>query len=81
MCETCFTEERKLFKDLEDWKKFDFELSKKLVAEQLKYINFDNDGKNDKDDGVYRYDCLTCMQIWYLREPNDSWGGGSFMRG
>ena len=79
MCEDCFIEEV-VFRDREHWDKFDLELSKKLGAEKLVPLGFNNDGVYDKDDGLYIYKCTSCKQKWKLRDPVDNNGNGWFLR-
>lgn len=79
MCEICYTAEIKKFQDKDSWDAFDFGLSKKLVAEELK--NLKNDGTICSDKSISIYECSHCEQIWLLKEPNSYYGGGHFVKG
>ena len=74
MCENCFENEI-VFRDLDHWRDFDLELTKKLGAGKLLSIEFQGDGKFDKDDGLYIYQCTACNEKWKLRDPINNQGG------
>ena len=78
MCENCYTAEFRKFQNAVAWDKFEFDLSKKLVAEKMKYVK--NEGKTHKDGSLSIYECTQCDQIWLLKAPNDYFGGGYFLR-
>jgi len=75
MCTDCFSKEVVAFSTEEDWLKFDLELTKKLGANKMKNTSFEPDGKRDKDDGEYIYQCNSCKQNWKLKEPDYSFRG------
>ncbi len=41
----------------------------------MKNVEFKLDGKRDKDDGEYIYECLVCGEKWKLKEPDYSFRG------
>lgn len=70
MCENCFNKEIESFPSEEAWLEFDLELTKKLVSQKMKHAEFNHDGKRDKDDGEYFYECNSCHQKWKLRDTD-----------
>lgn len=71
MCQKCFNTEYSSFPSEQDWLDFDLELSEKIIsANGLKQIRFISDGKRDKDDGEYVYQCQSCQTIWKLKDPD-----------
>lgn len=78
MCNNCFEIEYNSFPSEKEWLIFDLELTKKLGSQKMKYLEFKNDGKRDKDDGVYIYECLICNQKWKLKDPDYSFRGYFF---
>ena len=75
MCNNCFEKEYHSFPSEKDWLDFDLELTKKLGSNKIKNKEFKRDGKRDKDDGEYIYECLTCKQKWKLKAPDYSFRG------
>ncbi len=75
MCDECFIIEFSFFPSEKEWLQFDVELTKKLGDNRMKYIEFKGDGKRDKDDGEYLYECLICGQKWKLKDPDYSFRG------
>lgn len=75
MCNNCFEREYNSFPSEEDWLAFDLELTKKLGSNKMKNLEFRRDGKRDKDDGDYIYECLVCKQKWKLKDPDYSFRG------
>ncbi len=75
MCNNCFIKEYSSFPTEKDWLDFDLELTKKLGNGEMRYTEFKADGKRDKDDGEYFYECLTCGQIWKMKDPDYSFRG------
>lgn len=78
MCENCDTIEIIKFQDSDSWDRFDFDLSKKLVTEKMKYLK--NDEKVYKDKSLSIYQCSSCSQKWLLKAPSDYFGGGYFIK-
>lgn len=75
MCDNCFTIEYNSFLSEKEWLEFDLELTKKLGSNNLKNFEFNRDGKRDKDDGEYIYECMSCKQKWKLKDPDYSFRG------
>jgi len=75
MCNNCFETEYNSFPSEKEWLDFDLELTKKLGSNKMKNLDFKHDGKRDKDDGEYIYECLTCKQKWKLKDPDYSFRG------
>lgn len=75
MCPNCFLTEIDNFPTEKDWLKFDLELTKKLSSKKMKHKNFKSDGISNKDDGEYFYECLNCLKIWKLKEPDYAFRG------
>ncbi len=79
MCIDCFEREYNSFPSEKEWLEFDLELTKKLGSCKMKYLDFKRDGKRDKDDGEYIYECMTCNAKWKLKDPDYS-SRGYFLR-
>ena len=75
MCDNCFRTEIKSFPDETSWTSFDLDLTKKLGQGKMKNIKFVHDGRRDKDDGQYIYECLTCGQKWKMKDPDNAFRG------
>ena len=75
MCPDCFEKEFKSFPSEKEWQEFDLLLTKKLGSNKMIEIEFRADGKRDKDDGEYIYECLACREKWKLKEPDYSFRG------
>ncbi len=75
MCPNCFEKEFKNFPSEKEWQEFDLLLTKKLGSNRMKQVEFQPDGKRDKDDGEYIYECLVCGEKWKLKEPDYSFRG------
>lgn len=75
MCSNCFETEYNSFPSEKEWLEFDLQLTRKLGSNKMKNLEFKRDGKRDKDDGKYIYECLTCKQKWKLKDPDYSFRG------
>jgi len=75
MCHDCFEHEYASFPTEQLWLDFDLKLTKKLGSGKMKYLEFKGDGKRDKDDGKYYYECSTCREKWKLEDPDYSFRG------
>lgn len=75
MCNDCFDKEYKSFPSEKEWLDFDMELCKKLGSNKMMNLEFKHDKKRNKDDGEYLYQCLSCKQIWKLKDPDYSFRG------
>jgi hypothetical protein len=75
MCDNCFNTEIKSFPDETTWTSFDLALTQKLGQGKMKAIKFVPDGKRDKDDGEYIYECLVCGERWKLKDPDNAFRG------
>lgn len=75
MCENCFNHEIDAFPDEKSWASFDLELTKKLAQGKMKHAQFIHDGKLDKNNGYYIYECLTCGEKWKMKDPDNAFRG------
>jgi hypothetical protein len=75
MCNNCFEREFNSFLSEKEWLDFDLKLTKKLVSNKMKNLEFKREGTRDKDDEEYIYECLTCKQKWKLKDPDYSFRG------
>ena len=80
MCKDCFVEEITSFPNKDTWLKFDLDLTKKIADGKLKQETFVSDGKRDKDDGFYIYNCGSCGQKWKLKDALYDLTGSFFIK-
>lgn len=72
MCNDCF-ESNRSFETEQEWKDFDEQLTEKLGAGHMQFI------EALEDDGEFMYVCSSCDQKWKLKD-SDGGVGGYFMR-
>jgi hypothetical protein len=71
--------EIKGFRGQKQWTTFDMELSQKLGQGKLKQIKVVSKRRQDHEEELYVYQCMTCGQKWKLEEPHDH-GDGHFVK-